>query len=458
MALLIDSRYTLGWMRSGTLARAPLAGGVPRQILQGVQDADWAPDGQGLAVARSTGGRYRLEYPTGKVLYETTAWISGPRFSRDGRRIAFVDHPSLGDDRGRIVVADLAGDIKILTENFSSTAGVAWAPGDTEIWFSAGRTGNVRAIYAVSPDGKQRIVDGAPADLTITDVAADGRVLVARNTARRGIIGKAPGEKVERDLSWLDWSRPAAISADGRWVLFEEQGQGGGPGYSVYIRNTDGSPAMRLASGSASALSPDGQWAATLSIVEPSKIALVPRGAGETRTLDLPGFKLQGATWLPDMRTLLIFGSEKDQQRRLYLLDIEEGAPRPISPEGIGFGNALSPDGRRVATASAAGPPMIVPIDGGEPRPIPATTMADVPSGWSADGGALFVTARGAGGAQVDRIDLASGRRTSWLTLMPADRAGLLDLGFVLLSTDAQAYVYSYRRVLSTLYLAEGLR
>lgn len=41
---------------------------------------------------------------------------------------------------------------------------------------------------------------------------------------------------------------------------------------------------------------------------------------------------------------------------------------------------------------------------------------------------------------------------------MPADRAGLLDLGFVLLSADARAYVYSYRRVLSTLFLAEGLR
>jgi len=458
MALLLDSRYTLGWMRSGMLARAPLAGGVPRPIQANVHDADWAPDGQGLVVARSIDGKYRLEYPTGKVLYETTSWLSGPRFSQDGRHIAFIDHPSAGDDRGHIVVTDLAGKMKILTDDFSSTASLAWAPGGREIWFSAGRTGNVRAIYAVNLEGRQRLVEGAPADLAITDVSADGKVLVARNTARRGIIGKAPDEEIERDLSWLDWSRPADLSADGRWLLFEEQGQGGGPGYSVYLRNTDGSPAVRLASGSGAALSPDGQWAATLSVIEPGKIALVPRGAGETRTLTLPDFRIQRVVWLPDMTRLLFLGSRKVEQPRLYVMDIEGGAPRPISPEGIGFGPVVSPDGRQVAAPTAAGPPMNFPIDGGEPRPVPATRPGDIPTVWSADGGTLYVTTRATGGAQIDRIELASGRRIAVKTLMPADRAGLIDLGFVLLSADARAYVYSYRRVLSTLYLAEGLR
>jgi hypothetical protein len=58
----------------------------------------------------------------------------------------------------------------------------------------------------------------------------------------------------------------------------------------------------------------------------------------------------------------------------------------------------------------------------------------------------------------VDRIDLATGERTTWKTLRPADRAGVLDIGFVQLSGDARSYVYSYRRILSTLYLVEGLR
>ena len=91
-------------------------------------------------------------------------------------------------------------------------------------------------------------------------------------------------------------------------------------------------------------------------------------------------------------------------------------------------------------------------------RPVPATTPVDIPTEWSADGGVLFVTTRGPEGAQIDRIELGTGRRTPWKTLMPADRAGLLDLGFVHLSADAQAYVYSYRRVLDDLYLVEGLK
>jgi len=458
MALLLDAHYTLGWMRSGTLARAPLAGGVPRQVLQDVQDADWAPDGRSLAVARRVGGRYRLEYPTGKVLYETGTWISSPRIARDGRRIAFLDHPSLGDDRGRVAVTDLSGKVTFLTEPYASTASLAWSPAGNEVWFSAGKTGNVRALYAVDLDGNQRTVDGAPADIAVADVSSAGKVLVTRNTARRGLIGTMPGDDTERDLSWLDWSRPSTVSPDGQWVLFEEQGQGGGPGYSVYIRKTDGSPALRLGDGSASDLSPDGQWAATVSLARPDQIVFLPLGPGDARTLRLPGFVIYAASWFPDGRRLLLVASEKGSLARLYVMDDEGATPKPISPEGIRWEVAISPDGRLIGTAMTAGVPRIFPAAGGEPRPVPGAAPGDIPSIWSSDGRSLFVVVRTSPGARVDRLDLATGRRTSVKTLMPADRAGLIDIAFVGLSADARSYVYSYRRVLSTLYLVDGLR
>ncbi len=458
MALLLEARYTLGWMRSGTLARAPLAGGVPRLALRDVQDADWSPDGQGLAVARTVAGRYRLEYPTGKVLYETERWISSPRFSGDGKRIAFLDHPSIGDDRGRVGITDLSGKVTFLTEPYSSTSGLAWSPRGDEIWFSAGRTGNVRALYAVDLKGSQRMVDGAPADMSVTDVSPGGKVLVVRNTARRGIIGTAPGDDTERDLSWLDWSRPSTVSADGQWVLFEEEGQGGGPGYSVYLRKTDGSPAVRLGEGSASDLSPDGQWAATLSLARPDRIVFLPRGPGEARTLRLPDFQIRLVKWFPDGRRLLIIASEKNRLPRMYLMDEQGGTPKSISPEGVGFGAAISPDGRLVAVEMTGGAPLIVPAAGGEPRPVPGADPGDAPSIWSSDGRSLFVVIRTPPGTRIDRIDMATGRRTAWRTLTPADKAGLLDVSMVQLSADARSYVYSYRRILSTLYLVEGLR
>ena len=86
-------------------------------------------------------------------------------------------------------------------------------------------------------------------NLTLQDISREGRLLVTRDTSRTEMLALAPGETKERDLTWLDWSLPSGISPDGGVVLFSESGEGGGAGYSVYIRKTDGSPAVRLGEG-----------------------------------------------------------------------------------------------------------------------------------------------------------------------------------------------------------------
>src|SRR6185503_12479553 len=66
--LAISLGCELNWAECrGTLARMPLAGGAPREVLQDVYYADWSPDGKSLAVVRSVDGRFRLEYPIGRV-------------------------------------------------------------------------------------------------------------------------------------------------------------------------------------------------------------------------------------------------------------------------------------------------------------------------------------------------------------------------------------------------------
>jgi Tol biopolymer transport system component len=458
LALLLDMHFTIGWMRSGTLARAPLSGGVPREVARDVEDADWSPDGQGLVVVRTVAGRYRLEYPTGTVLYETDQWISSPRFSRDGRRIAFIDHPAQGDNRGRIGVVDLDRHVSFLTEQFASTAGVAWSAAGDEIWFTAGRVGLVRAVYAVDLTGRQRTVDGAPADMVIADVSPAGKVLVMRNEARRGLIGTRPGDPTERDLGWFDWAWPGALSADGEWILFSEQGQGGGPDYSVYLRKTDGSPAVRLGQGAGSGLSWDGQWAIATLTSQVDRIDILPRGAGESRTLHLPGFTLGLAGFLPGDTRLLFSANEAGHRVRFYVMDAAGGKPVPITPEGVGFLGALSPDGKLLAVSAPDHRVGLFPIDGGEARAVPGSTADDTPAAWSQDGREIYTYDRAGLGVRVDRIDLGTGRRAPWKTLLPADASGLIDVSFLLMTTDARSYVYSYRRVLSTLYYVDGLR
>ena len=112
----------------------------------------------------------------------------------------------------------------------------------------------------------------------------NGTVLTVTNHERLGIRGVAPGGKEERELGWFGWSELRDISRDGHKILFEEEGDGGGANYTVYLRDTDGSPPAHIGEGVAGAISPDGKWV----ITKPAKggsLNLVPTGAGEARTL-----------------------------------------------------------------------------------------------------------------------------------------------------------------------------
>src|SRR3970040_767051 len=107
MAIWLNSRPIGTWVNIGTLARAPLVGGAPREIVEQVQWADWAPDGNSSAIVRDAGGLNRLEFPVGKTLYETGGWIGHPRVSPDGKYVAFLEHPIQGDDGGSVAMGDL---------------------------------------------------------------------------------------------------------------------------------------------------------------------------------------------------------------------------------------------------------------------------------------------------------------------------------------------------------------
>jgi hypothetical protein len=54
-------------------------------------------------------------------------------------------------------------------------------------------------------------------------------------------------------------------------------------------------------------------------------------------------------------------------------------------------------------------------------------------------------------------VDLKTGARQPWTTLVPPDSAGVL-YGSVVMTPDGKTCVYRYRRIMTTLFLAEGLR
>jgi dipeptidyl aminopeptidase/acylaminoacyl peptidase len=453
MAISIGRRFNIGWETSGTLARVPLSGGAPREVMENVQEADWSPDGTSFAVVRDAGDRRRLEFPPGKVLHESSGWISHARVSPDAARVAFVDHPTRGDNVGTVTVVDLSGSRK--TFRASGANGLAWSAAG-ELWVAAG------GIIAVPLAGDPRVMFRAPGVTHLHDVADGGRILANWTSWRREIVSATPGETRERNLSWLDWSYPVDLSADGKTVLFDEQQQLTAAGeYGIYIRRTDGSPAVRLGDGHALGLSPDGKWA--LAVVGNSAsghLALLPTGAGEARALPKSGLVYETGTWFSDGTRILLSASEPGHGSRLYVQEIPDGLPKAISAEGVVMdnGRAVSPDGTRVVAKGPDGRIAVYPIGGGEPLSVPAVSSQDRPIGWAPDGLGIYVVNGTTLPARVDLVEAATGRRRPWKEITPSDPAGVLAVHPVLLTPDGKSYVYSYRRVLDDLFLVEGLK
>ena len=468
MALSLGSHPVGTWINVGTLARAPLAGGAPRPVLEDVEWADWASDGNSLAVVRNVGGRDRLEFPIGKVLYETSGgWISYPRVSPKGDLVAFMDHPNQGDDGGSIAVVDVSGHKTELTREWYGTQGLAWSPDGREVWFTASELGLFHYITAVTLSGKQRLVTRVPGSLVMFDIWRDGRVLLARADRRREVMAQSDGATKERDLSWLDYSYPADLSADGKTLLFDEEGIGGGVQYgdvqdltyAVYIRSTDGTPAIRLGEGGAAALSPDQKWVIIATPSSPQQLRLLPTGAGETQSLTNDSINHQWARWFPDGKRFVFSGNESGKGVRLYTQDVSGGKPKPISPEGVDAqAFAISPDGQSVVGIGPDQKGYFYPASGGDPRIVNGMEPGDIPINWSQDARSIYLYRTGEVPAKVYRLELATGKKTVWKQIAPLDPTGVSTIGPILMTPDGKTYVYGFHRTLGDLYLVEGLK
>jgi eukaryotic-like serine/threonine-protein kinase len=327
------------WLASGNLARAPLVGGGPREILQEVRAAEWAPDGKDFAVIRRVDGHDRLEYPIGKVLGETAGYYSHPRFSPQGDVIALLDHPVYGGNRGSVALFDLTGNKKNITGEWASIEGLAWSPPTGEIWFTAIEgtdAGRSQILYGVTRAGKQRIVLQVPGDLTIYDIAPDGRVLLSRDNHGDILLGRGPTDDREHDLAAFSFSYAADLSSDGRLALITDFGLGMGIYYSVFVRPTDGSPAVRIGEGRACALSTDAKSALAIVWASPAYFSILPVGAGDTRRVPVDSVEpVSCGAWFPDGKRIAFIGKEAGTANRYYVQNVSDGKASPISAEGI---------------------------------------------------------------------------------------------------------------------------
>lgn len=442
------------------MAQVPASGGPPRELLDGVFFADWTSTGGGrLAVVRQAASEHLLEYPAGQLLYRTGATLSHPRISPDGERVAVMEHPSFGDDRGSLVVIGPGGRRDLLSEGWASAEGLAWSPDGREVWFTGARAGLDATLHAVTLSGAAREVARAPGRLVLHDVARDGRAILDRSTVRFELKGRFPDADGERDLSWLDLSLVTDISPDGRLLVFSESGEGGGPGYAVFLRRTDGAPPVRLGEGMASTLSPDGKWVASMTVSGPPRILLLPTAAGETRVLATPGLgDYTGVGWTPDSRTIVVAGRGPSGVLRLHAQDIDGRPAREVAALALRGARRfpVAPDGARVAVAVADGGLALIRLDGGVVEEVPGSLPGDRALAWSTDGESLYV--RRGRRALVERLELKTGAREPVVEMPTSDPTGAMGPFSPVITPDGRYYAFVYARRLSDLYVVDGLR
>jgi Tol biopolymer transport system component len=461
LAVLLNTISPSAYVRFGTLARVPLGGGTPRELLDNVQGADWAANGEAMAVVHylPESRHWRLEYPIGKVLFDSIGWISDPRISPDGKWIAFADHEnSEGDDEGSIaaIATDGTGKEMKLSSGWESIEGILWSPAGNEIWFTSTTSGSATNPHAVTLSGKLRTITNVPGGMWLEDLR-NGTALAVAHQTRSGIRGTSPGGKQERDLGWFGWSVLRDLSRDGTKVLFYEVGDAGGPNYTAFLRNTDGSPPVNMGEGVAMALSPDARWV----ITKPAKggpLSLVPVGAGEARVLTHDPLNYDNVSWAPDGKWLLASGIEAGHGERDYLIDLSNGNSRPITPEGVS-GVKISPDGKSTAVLGPDGKWGIWPLGGSAIHLIPGLDINYHVGGWSPDGRSVYVTSRRSEkAAKVYKVNTVTGKMDLWRTFGEDAGARFSSVSAPLFSSDGTAYVYRYGQLTSQAYVVSGLK
>ncbi|MGD8439870.1 MAG: protein kinase [Holophagae bacterium] len=439
----------------GTLAVADITGGGVREIIGNALACSFGPDGV-LAVSRMLENSGTIEYPPGRVLAEVAGQSYDVAVSPDGSRVAYVDGPVRRDTGGRIAVVGTDGGVRHLTDEWGDINGLAWTPDGRGVVFSGAENGRW-LIRLVTLDGlvEQRI--GVPTELRIWDMASDGRLLVATGESRvETWVDDAAGS---RELTLRAGTFPFDLSRNGRQIVTVVMG--GREELEVFSGPSDGSPLAHIGEGYPFAISPDRRWVVGRETGSTTRLTLWPTGPGESRHVPLE-FEASLVRWHPDGASLVAVGSVNGEAQQLWRIDLDTETAEPVSAYPVTVDLAarfyLSPDGTTAAIRGGNGRVELLPLDGGEPWPVPGMLDGDALAGWGLDGW-LFIAERSAesrGHVRLIRLDPDSGTRETFREIQAHDPSGVEVVGAVQVASDGSTVAYAIFRDLASVYVVEN--
>ena len=323
--------------------------------LRSVADPQLSPDGQWVAY---TVTRADLEQNAG----DADIWVAStlgefpsrltthkksdtsPRWSPDGRRIAFV---SAREEKPQLfVMPAFGGEPERLTEHKGGVRTIAWSPDGRSIAFIADQE--------PTAEEEKRIKEKDDAIVVDTNFRFNRLWVLDLATKKARML--ATGDMVAGDPQWSPdgttlafTTNPTPRADDGSltdiWVV---PVAGGAPRRLVTNAGSDQSPRW----------SPDGTQIAYVTSpstdVRQLHLAVIPAAGGTPRVV-APQFLYQpGApTWSPDGRTLY-FTSSVRTTSQLFAVPASGGAPRALtSVRGVVTNATFARDGRSVAFTMA---------------------------------------------------------------------------------------------------------
>jgi len=449
VAIGLDRRSLEGQVVVGRLALVPVGGGAPRPLFDDVAEADFLPDGSALAITRRDARGFRLELPAGKSFFDAPGWISHPRVSADGGRVACLVHPSVYDDSGDVVVVERGGASRSAAVGFSSVNGLAWDPDGETLWISATREAEGTAVRTVGRDGSERVVAQLTGRLRLHDVARDRRVAVSTEAWRTRSIVARRGEP-ERDVALAQFSVITDLSPDGQIVLSGEFGADEATN-GVYVRAMGGGRALRLGPGLPLAVSPSGTRVAAQIPEAATPLVVYSTTSGAQPTLQLGAIReVSNGRFIDDDR-LLLSAADSEGARRMWRLDIEGRAPVPLTAPGQTGRCELDARRRRAAFVDPAGALVVIDLGDATQKTVTGTFEAHRVCGWTPEGRVLVRS--NAAPVRIVAVDPGDGATTPAGEISPPP-AGLRGVDTLIVRGDVTAY--SYGQELSQLFIMSG--
>ncbi|MBV9038184.1 MAG: winged helix-turn-helix domain-containing protein [Acidobacteriaceae bacterium] len=437
------------------LESLPLRGGAAVPLSDRAKGADWGPNGSlGLILADSSG--YSVNYPKDRTLYKSAGRISVVRVSRNGHQVAFLEHPLESDDAGQVVVVDMTGHARILSSGWASLAGLAWHPSKGEVWFTAARSGVNRALMAADLKGNVRQVAQIPGGMVLQDINAQGDVLIARTNPRTAMFWGNLESGSTEDISLFDWSRAVALKPDGRLLLFDESGEGGGRQYSLYLYYTASRRPERLGEGRAMDLSDDGHWVLAQVANDPSRVTLVSVDQHKSSAVFTDGLIYQWAKFFPNSGCpeILLGASQPGHTLQLYRQRLPGGHPQPIPSKAEINDVIINDGGNLIAGLDEELRISVLDLRTGAIRSVNNPQFV-VPVRFMS-GNQILTSHYDNGVITLNTLDTTNGEMRLYRRLEMGDNTGTAHISPLRVTRDMKRFVYSRSQTLSDLFTVSG--